>query len=55
MPEPLPSGLIFLVDKVACATRISWMEFEGSSDDSVRVDPDVMDIAIWPAARTPEE
>jgi len=49
MPDPLPNGPIFLVDTVASAMRISWMEFDGSRDDSVPVDPDVIDIAIWPA------
>ncbi|MBP2460482.1 MULTISPECIES: hypothetical protein [unclassified Rhizobium] len=54
MPDPLPNGPIFLVDTVTCAMRISWMEFEGSRDDSVPVDRDVIDIAVWPA-RTSEE
>lgn len=50
IPDPLPNGPIFLVDTVACAMRISWMEFEGSRDDSVPIEPDVIDIAIWPAS-----
>ena len=54
MPDPLPNGPIFLVDTVTCAMRISWMEFEGSRDDSVPVDPDVIDIAIWPARASGE-
>ena len=54
MPDPLPNGPIFLVDTVTCAIRISWMEFEGSRDDSVPVDPDIIDIAIWPARASEE-
>jgi len=46
MPDPLPNGTIFLVDTVTCAMRISWRKFEGSRDDSVPADPNVMDIAI---------
>lgn len=49
MPDPLPNGPLFLVDSVDCAVRISWMEFQGSRDDSVPIEPDVIDIAIWPA------
>ena len=51
MPDPLPNGPIFLVDSQACAMRISWMEFPGSRDDSVPVEPDVIDIAIWPSGQ----
>ena len=29
--------------------QINWMEFQGGRDDSVPVDPDIIDIAIWPA------
>jgi len=47
MPDPLPNGPIFLVDAVTCTVRISWMEFQGSRDDSVPVEPDIIDIAIW--------
>jgi len=28
--------------------RIGWMEFQGSRDDSVPVEPDIIDISIWP-------
>ncbi|TDK31278.1 hypothetical protein E2F50_20265 [Rhizobium deserti] len=48
MPDPLPNGPVFFVDTVECAMRISWMEFQGSRDDSVPIEPDVIDIAIWP-------
>ena len=49
MPDPLLNGPIFLIDTVTCAMRINWMEFQGCRDDSVPVNPDVIDIAIWPA------
>ncbi|CDZ67957.1 hypothetical protein NFO65_26305 [Neorhizobium galegae] len=48
MPDPLPNGPIFLVDSALCSLRINWMEFEGARDDSVPIEPDVIDIAIWP-------
>jgi hypothetical protein len=50
MPDPLPYGPIFLVDSVNSSMRISWMEFQGSRDDSVPIEPDIIDIAIWPAS-----
>ncbi|OQP87748.1 hypothetical protein BTR14_04085 [Rhizobium rhizosphaerae] len=49
MPYPLPNGPLFRVDSVRCAVRLSWKEFEGHRDDSVPVEPDVIDITIWPA------
>lgn len=55
LPDPLPGGPIFLVDSVDCMIQINWMEFHGSRDESVPVDPDIIDIAIWPAATSRDE
>jgi hypothetical protein len=52
LPDPLPCGPIFLVDSADCMIQINWMEFQGSRDDSVPVDPDIIDIAIWPVVAT---
>jgi hypothetical protein len=52
LPDPLPCGPIFLVDSADCMVQINWMEFQGSRDDSVPVDPDIIDIAIWPVVAT---
>jgi len=49
LPDPWPSGPIFLLDAEETSARISWMEFEGSRDDSVPVEPDVIDITLWPS------
>jgi hypothetical protein len=48
MPDPLPCGPFFRLDTEAVNVRVSWMEFQGSRDDSVPVEPDVIDIALWP-------
>ncbi|BDG71370.1 hypothetical protein [Roseomonas fluvialis] len=48
MPDPLPAGPLFLLESEAVAVRIAWMEFEGSRDDSVPVEPDVIEVALWP-------
>ncbi|MBP0493619.1 hypothetical protein [Roseomonas indoligenes] len=48
-PSPLPCGPFFLLDSATVMARISWMEFQGSRDDSVPVEPDVIAIALWPA------
>jgi hypothetical protein len=50
LPNPLPCGPVFLVESADCIIQINWMEFQGSRDDSVSVDPDI--IAIWPAVST---
>jgi hypothetical protein len=49
MPSPLPAGPIFLLDTERVAARISWMEFQGSRDDSQPVEPDVIAITLWPS------
>ncbi len=49
MPNPLPAGPVFLLDAERMAARICWMEFQGSSDDSVPVEPDVIEITLWPS------
>ena len=49
LPHSLPYGPIFLVGSADCVIQINWMEFQGGRDDSVPVDPDIIDIAIWPA------
>jgi hypothetical protein len=48
-PDPLPNGPIFLLDAAAAEARICWKEFQGSRDDSIPVEPDVIDIALWPS------
>ncbi len=48
MPDPLPGGPVFLLDAERVEARILWMEFQGSRDDSVPVEPDVIEIALWP-------
>lgn len=48
MPDPFPAGPVFLLDSGKVAARINWMEFEGSRDDSVPVEPDVIEITLWP-------
>lgn len=48
MPDPLPGGPFFLLDSEMCCVRISWKEFQASRDDSVPVEPDVIDLSIWP-------
>lgn len=52
LPDPLPYGPIFLVGSTDCVIQINWMESQGGRDDSVPVDPDIIDIAIWPAVAT---
>ena len=47
-PNPLPAGPVFLLDTERVAARIAWMEFQGSRDDSVPVEPDVIEITLWP-------
>jgi len=46
-PYPLPGGPVFLLDAASVTTRISWMEFQDSRDDSVPVEPDVIEITFW--------
>lgn len=48
MPDPLPAGPVFLLDAERVTARICWMEFQGSRDDSVPVEPDVIEITLWP-------
>jgi hypothetical protein len=54
LPDPLPYGPIFLVSSADCVIQINWMESQGGRDDSVPFDPDIIDIAIWPAVATPD-
>ena len=42
-------GPFFRVGAVAMAVRLQWMEFQGSRDDSVPVQPDVIRLDLWPA------
>lgn len=48
-PYPLPGGPTFSLDAAVVTIRISWMEFQGSRDDGVPVEPDVIEISIWPS------
>ncbi len=41
-------GPFFHLASAACHVRICWMEFPGSRDDSVPIEPDVIDMALWP-------
>lgn len=46
-PNPLPNGPLFFLDRTNVTARISWMEFQGSRDDSVPVEPDVIAVELW--------
>lgn len=48
-PTPLPAGPIFMLDAEDIMVRVCWMEFEGSRDDSVPVEPDVIEVHMWSA------
>jgi hypothetical protein len=48
-PFLLPGGPFFLLEVAASMVRVSWMEFQGSRDDSVPVEPDVIELTFWPA------
>lgn len=48
-PDPMPAGPFFLLGAPHAMARIAWMEFQGSRDDSVPVEPDVVEITFWPA------
>jgi len=49
-PDPQPFGPLFLTPSEHVQVRIAWVEFDGARDDSVPVEPDVIQIDIWPAA-----
>lgn len=49
MPYPLPAGPLFLLDAERVSIRIQWMEFQGSRDDSVPIEPDVIELTLWPS------
>jgi hypothetical protein len=48
MPAALPGGPLFLPDSEEVAVRIRWTEFRGARDGSVPVEPDIIEIALWP-------
>ncbi|TDR95662.1 hypothetical protein [Enterovirga rhinocerotis] len=48
MPYPLPAGPLFLLNTEKVAIRIQWMEFQGGRYDSVPVEPDLIEITVWP-------
>lgn len=48
MPDPLPGGPFFFLDADTYTVRISWKEFHGSRDDSMPVEPDVIELTFWP-------
>ncbi|WP_240229931.1 hypothetical protein [Devosia lacusdianchii] len=48
-PYPLPGGPTFFLDSASITARIHWMEFQGIRDDSVPVDPDIIEVSIWPS------
>ena len=43
-----PVGPFFVLGSTHVAVRISWMQFDGSRDDSVPIEPDVIQIELWP-------
>lgn len=45
---PRPFGPVFHVGSELMRARIAWKEFEGSRDDSVPVEPDVIAVSLWP-------
>jgi hypothetical protein len=48
MPDPLPGGPFFFLDAETYRVRVSWKEFQGSRDDSLPVEPDVIELTFWP-------
>jgi hypothetical protein len=48
-PDTHSAGPFFRLRTPKVAIRIAWMEFQGSRDDSVPVEPDVIQIELWPA------
>lgn len=48
-PDPLPAGPFFALDRPNADARIAWMEFQGSRDESVPAEADVIEISLWPA------
>jgi hypothetical protein len=48
-PGSPPGGPVFHVDAERLIARIAWKQFDGSRDDSVPVEPDVIQIELWPA------
>ena len=48
MPDALPGGPFFFLDTDSYRVRVSWKEFQGSRDDSVPVEPDVIELTLWP-------
>lgn len=45
---PVPGGPWFFLDAEAVTGRVFWMEFQGSRDESVPVEPDVIRVVLWP-------
>ena len=45
--KPLQQALFF-TPREEVSIRIAWMEFQDGRDDSVPVEPDVIEITIWP-------
>jgi hypothetical protein len=48
-PDTHTAGPFFRIRTSKVAIRIAWMEFQGSRDDSVPVQPDVIRLDLWPA------
>jgi hypothetical protein len=46
-PDPLVSGPFFHLEWPRVRAWIGWKEFQGSRDDSVPVEPDVIEIVLW--------
>lgn len=47
-PSPLPAGPVFMLTTTEMNARIHWMEFQGSLDDSVPAETDVIEVTLWP-------
>ena len=47
-PDPLPGGPVFFLPTDHVHIRVSWMEFQGERDESVPVQPNVIQVEMWP-------
>ncbi|WP_144631117.1 hypothetical protein [Bordetella genomosp. 13] len=48
-PDPFPCGPVFFVPHEQMAAHIGWVEFQGVRDESVPVEPDIIQVTLWPA------
>ena len=45
---PTQAGPVFFLPTDHVHIRVSWMEFQGERDESVPVEPNVIQVDIWP-------